>query len=101
MAGDISTQPKQRRQVMPVSCLCILLCLWKFFTGIELPNITKVSKVLVIVSGTFVRMILELGGGWRHKYSTKTRLAGHRLPMYSLMSMEIFYWYRITQYNQG
>jgi len=27
-AGDITTQPKQGRQAVPMSSLCILLCLW-------------------------------------------------------------------------
>jgi len=28
MAGDVTTQPKQGRQAMPISSLCILLCLF-------------------------------------------------------------------------
>jgi hypothetical protein len=34
----------------------------------------------------------QLNGGWRHNYSSKTRLAGHakEQPIYSLLSMSLF-----------
>jgi hypothetical protein len=36
-------------------------------------------------------VVPQLGGGWRHNYSTKTRQAGHvnEQSMYSLMSMPL------------
>ncbi len=59
-AGDITTQPKQGRQAVPMSSLCIILCLWSDPPSKQGPQAKKLHNCQFMILPPPISQVLPM-----------------------------------------